>query len=32
MDQTDSMVLRRSVYLSILPKNTINQFATYMYY
>ena len=32
MDETDSIVFRRSVYLFILPTNAISQITTYMYY
>ena len=32
MDETDSIVVRRSVYLFILPTNAINQITIYMYY
>ena len=32
MDETDGIVVRRSVYLFILPTNTINQITKYTYY
>ena len=31
-NETDGIVFRRSIYLFILPTNTINQISTYMYY
>ena len=32
MDETDNIVVRRSVYLFILPTYTVNQITTYIYH